>query len=112
MPLSPLAFALIESIRLEEKASKEGKELVPFAIESAVGLSALTVRVAGAAVDGLFHVTAVGVIFIVQIAVSGGGGSGNVSESVVTECAVGCRGREVGKYPQVRRLQVESEGGG
>lgn len=33
---------------------------MPFAIESAVGLSALTVRVAGAAVDGLFHVTAVG----------------------------------------------------
>lgn len=55
MPLSPLAFALIESIRLEGKASKEGKELVPFAIESAVGLSALTLRVAGAAVDGLFH---------------------------------------------------------
>lgn len=44
-------------------------------------------------------VTAVGVISIVQIAVSGGGGSGNVSESVVTECAVGRRGREVGKSP-------------
>lgn len=72
---------------------------MPFAIESAVGLSALTLRVAGAAVDGLFHVTAVGVISIVQIAVSGGGGSGNVSESVVTECAVGRRGREVGKSP-------------
>jgi len=70
---------------------------VPFAIESAVGLSALTLRVAGAAVEGLFHVTAVGVISIVQIA--GGGGSGNVSESVVTECAVGRRGREVGKSP-------------
>lgn len=70
-----------------------------------VGLSALTLRVAGAAVDGLFHVTAVGLISIVQIAVSGG--SGNVFESVVTECAVGRRG------PQVRRscLQVESEGG-
>jgi hypothetical protein len=30
MPLSPLAFALIEPIRLEGKASKEGKELVPY----------------------------------------------------------------------------------
>lgn len=44
---------------------------MPFAIESALGLSALTLRVAGSAVDGLFHVTAVGLISIVQIAVSG-----------------------------------------
>lgn len=62
-------------------------------------LSVLIVRVAGAAVDGLFHVTAVGLISIVQIAVSGGGGSGNESESVVTEYAVGRRGRAVGKSP-------------
>lgn len=61
--------------------------------------SVLIVRVAGAAVDGLFHVTAVGLISIVQIAVSGGGGSGNESESVVTEYAVGRRGRAVGKSP-------------
>lgn len=40
--------------------------------------SALNVRVAGAAFYGLFHVTAVGFISIVQIAVSGG--SGNVLE--------------------------------
>ena len=44
---------------------------MPFAIFSALGLSALTLRVAGSAVDGLFHVTAVGLISIVQIAVSG-----------------------------------------
>lgn len=56
--------------------------------------SALNVRVAGAAFYGLFHVNAVGFISIVQIAVSGG--SGNVLESVVTEYAVGRRGRAVG----------------
>ena len=38
-------------------------------------------------------------VLIVQIAVSGGGGSGNESESVVTEYAVGRRGRAVGKSP-------------
>ncbi|GMH07470.1 hypothetical protein Nepgr_009310 [Nepenthes gracilis] len=69
------------------QATKSGGGLVRFPPKNrkqsampgsdAVGLSALTVRVAGAAVDGLFHVTAVGVISIVQIAVSGGGGSGN-----------------------------------
>ena len=50
-------------------------------------LSALIVRVAGAAVDGLFHVTAVGLIFIVQIAVSSGG-SGNESESYLCSTAL------------------------
>ena len=48
---------------------------MPFAIESALGLSALTLRVAilryMSAVDGLFHVTAVGLISIVQISVIG-----------------------------------------
>ena len=50
-------------------------------------LSALIVRVAGAAVDGLFHVTAVGLISIVQIAVSSGG-SGNESESSLCSTAL------------------------
>ena len=60
-----------ETHQTTRKASLEGKELVPFAIESALGLSVLTLWVAGSAVDSLFHVTAVGLISIVQIAISG-----------------------------------------
>ena len=70
---------------------------MPFVIESIVGLSALTLWVAGASIDGLLHVTLVRVLSIIQITINNGGSSSNILELIMKKRALGRWGGEMGK---------------